>query len=464
MNNGQNPFLSGDYAPVHDELVVSDLRVKGKIPEDLKGIYMRNGPNPEFQPISYTYPFDGDGMIHAVYIKDGKASYRNRFVETRGLKVERRAGRAVYGGLMNPMPLDPNLIGPDGDPGPIKNGAFIHIIRHAGHYLAMSEGDPAYEMTAELTTLGEYCPNRKQPLGLGPHTRLDPATGELFLICYQLTPPYLIHYKIDPQGNLVKTVPIEKPYATMMHDFVLTQNYIVFVDCPAVFDINAMATGGDLLAWRPELGTRVGILPRDGSSEDIKWFEIDPFFVFHFANAYESENKIIIDYVHHDNLNFASKMKPSSWPKLYKITIDLKTNKINNENRDENAIEFPRINESYNSLSNQYVYAPAKPQSNNIDKFYPYSVLIKYDATTDNKEIHDFGKDYEIDEAVFAPRLNSKSEDDGYVMLFVYDRNNNNSQFVILDAKDFAGEPVAAIQLPRRVPHGLHGSWMPGDW
>lgn len=466
MNLKPNQFLNGNYAPIHDELTINGLHVKGKIPKELQGVYMRNGPNPAFPPITYTYPFDGDGMIHAVYLDEGKANYRNRYVETKSLQIERRAGRAVYGGIMNPLRLDPNVISLNGKLIETKNGAFIHIIRHAGRYLAMSESAPAYEMTAQLSTLGEYSPNNNQSVELGPHTRFDPMTGELFLICYNIKPPYLVCHKIDPQGDLVETVSIDKPYATMMHDFLLTQNYIVFIDCPAVLDAEGFSTGGDFLSWQPGLGTRVGVLPRHKAKGMIQWFDIDPFFAFHFANAYEIENKIIIDYVHHENLKFATKAKSIGWPKLYKMMVDLNSKKVINQVMAEEAIEFPRINDAHNSLFNKYIYTPAKPSSffKNRNKVCPYNSLIKYDAITGKKEVHKFSIDDEVDEAVYAPALNAKSEDDGFIMLFVYNKISDNSRFVVLSAKDFTNEPLAEIELPRRIPHGLHGSWMPGKW
>src|SRR5271155_1232494 len=87
-----DPHLSGNFAPIGPEIDANDLPViAGKIPSDLRGAYMRNGPNPLFKPIAYAYPMDGDGMIHAVYFDNGRARYRNRFVQTAGLTTERRA-------------------------------------------------------------------------------------------------------------------------------------------------------------------------------------------------------------------------------------------------------------------------------------------------------------------------------------------------------------------------------------
>src|SRR3990167_4239279 len=185
-----DPYLQGNYAPVLDELDSHDLKVIGEITEDLAGVYMRNGPNPQFPPISYTYPFDGDGMIHAVYIENGKARYKNKFVETKELLNERRAGKALYGGIGMLLPPDPKYTGKDANP--VKHGNFIHIIHHANKYLAMHEGSPAYEMTRELKTGEKWQPlNSDTPLSVSPHARLCPTTGELWFIRYDLEPPYL---------------------------------------------------------------------------------------------------------------------------------------------------------------------------------------------------------------------------------------------------------------------------------
>ena len=140
QEQGPNPFLSGGFAPVEDELDVARLRVKGEIPAVLRGTYMRNGPNPAYPPLVYTYPFDGDGMIHAVTFKDGRASYRNRFVVTQGLAAERKAGRALYGSVMRPIQPDPASLGQDPEPSRIKNVANTNVVHHAGRYLALYEG------------------------------------------------------------------------------------------------------------------------------------------------------------------------------------------------------------------------------------------------------------------------------------------------------------------------------------
>lgn len=454
----KNFYLQGNFAPVYDELDVADLPIIGKIPADLTGVYMRNGPNPAFPPLSYTYPFDGDGMIHAVYLQDGKALYRNRFVETKGLLTERRAGKSLYGGIMNPVIPNPKWLKNGGDQGPFKNGAFIHIIQHAQRFLALWEGGSAYELDASLKTLGEWRPGTEKPINVGPHSHLDPRTGERWMINYDIKPPFLTVYCIDAQGLLKKQWNVDKPYATMIHDFALTENYLVFFDCPIVLNAEAIATAENIIEWKPELGSRIGLIPKDGS--EAIWLHTEAFFVFHFANAYEFGDNVIIDFVRHPHfqwLSDAKKRDPHAAPYLARTTIDRVSKHISHEALSHEPIEFPRIREDLDSLSHQFIYAPGRL----IASINHFHALIKYDTESKTKTIHDFGAHCEIGEAVFAPKSNSTTEDDGYLMLFVYNKDTNNSQLAILDAKNLSFEPIALIDLPRRIPNGLHGSWIP---
>jgi len=453
-----NPYLSGNFAPVQDELLVNELPVTGEIPKDLTGIYMRNGPNPQFAPIRYTFPYDGDGMIHAVYIAEGKAHYRNRYVETKGLMKERRAGKTLYGSSIHPMPMDPEWADAEDEPVAIKNGAFIHIIRHGGKYLATKETSTAYEVTRELSTLGEWDPYKTgHPIHLSPHTRLDPLTGELWVVNYEVQGPYLTFYRIDKNGNATGKWDIDKPHCSLVHDFVLTEHYAIVFDCPAVLDLKKIEHGGPILDWRPELGVRIGVMPRSGGP--MKWFQTDTFFVFHFANAYEYQEQIIVDYVHYNQAIVTTAENDDAT--LYRTTINLKDGTVKNTQMDDRLIEFPRIREDRDTLQHRFIYIPTQTP---VFKARAYHALVKYDMEHQQHDIHEFGPHAQIDEAVFVPTSSPASEDDGYLMLFVYDNETDQSEFVILDARNMTSEPLARVQMPRRVPHGLHGTWMSGPW
>lgn len=457
-----NPFLTGNYAPVHDELTLNNLEVIGEIPSDILGIYMRNGPNPAFEPIAYNFPLDGDGMVHAVYIAQGKAHYRNRYVKTQELLDEQRAGKAIYGSLLEPVIPDPKLISSNGNHGLFKEGAFIHIIHHANRYLAMDENSPPYEMNAMLETLGRWSPpGSNRFFGVGAHTRLDPNTGELWLIKYPVEPPFLTAFQIDQAGTLKRTIEIDKPKSTMMHDFVLTENYLLFFDCPLVIDPRQMMSGGNLMSWCPELGTHLGILPRSGGK--ITWYDMEAFFMFHFVNAYESNDRIIIDFVRYPDfiLQDLKKKIPPSF--LYRTQIDLQSELIKHEQLDDRNVEFPRIREDRNSLMHRFIYLPANTNNLGLGSNL-FNSLVKYDVHSQTSTTSDFGKQSQIGEAVFVPRKNATSEDDGYVMLFLYNIPSNSSEFIILDAQNISQPPLARIKMPQRVPQGLHGSWIDGTW
>jgi carotenoid cleavage dioxygenase len=284
MNRRQDPYLSGVYAPVATERDDVDLAVTGELPESLVGTYLRNGPNPMFEPKGRYHVFDGDGMVHGVTLADGRASYRNRWVRTDGLAAEIRAGRAIYGGMADGDFPTPEETG--GGP-PMKNVANTNVLRHAGRILCLWEAGPATEIDVDLSTVGLYDFGGAYGGALTAHPKLDPVTGEMLAFGYSPFPPYLTYLIVASDGSLVRSVPIELPAPVMMHDFAITDRHAVFLDAPAVFDIAALAAGEPMLAWKPELGTRFGVVDRDGGG-DVTWVETDPCYVFHFLNAWSS--------------------------------------------------------------------------------------------------------------------------------------------------------------------------------
>lgn len=459
LKQKNNRFLSGNFAPVHDELSVENLSVEGELPQDLLGIYMRNGANPEFKPFSYDYPFDGDGMLHAIYFKDGKAGYRNRFIVTDQLQVERRLGKAVYGGVSCPFIRDQNRLNPEDPKIPVKLGRFIHVIRHAGIYLALHEGTSAYEVTAGLDTKGEWNPTHETPaISVNAHTRLDPATGELYLISYDTQKPIINYHVLDHKATFIKSGIIELPRSHMVHDFVLTKNYFLIVLCPVIVDFTGMLSGKPFFNWQPNLGTRIALVSRQSPSQKIIWIDTETFFSYHYANAYETETEIVIDHVRYES--FSMDTASLNAGHLYRTTIRLSDKQCVHTKMDDTNIEFPRINDLKNSNPYRYVYTPSNLQNKNSGECF--RALIKYDLTKGNSAIHDFGETCEIGEAVFVPKPKANAEDDGYVMVYVYHRILMQSELIVLDAQNIAAKPLAKVHLPRRVPHGLHGSWFPG--
>jgi carotenoid cleavage dioxygenase-like enzyme len=439
-----NPFLKAGFAPVHDELDVAGLVVRGEVPREIAGTYLRNGPNPAYPPISYNYPFDGDGMVHAVTFADGKVGYRNRFVLTAGLRADRRAGRTIYGSLLRPITPDPRYVPPDGDPSRIKNVANTNVVSHAGRILAIYESDIPYELAPTLETKGRYDFAGKLLDGMTAHPKIDPASGEMLMFRYWFRPPFLAYRVVDKAGVIVRDVPLDTDASFMIHDFVFTRDHVVFFLCPAVF-------GDAGLSWQPERGTRIAVIRRDGTG-DVRWFSDEAFFVFHFMNAHEADGRINVDYVQHGALFGGAS------PMLWRAVLDLATGSIKRTQLDDRIGEFPRVDPARAGSANRYGWLPVKAKGDDLGAF---GAIARYDLQTGRSAVHEFGAGREVDEPVFVPRAGARSESDGWIMTYVYDRATDGSVLAILDAVDIEKPTIAEIVMPRRVPHGLHGNWLP---
>lgn len=455
-----SPYLAGNYAPVHDEIDVAELTVTGHLPEALRGVYMRNGANPAFAPLGKYHLFDGDGMIHALELADGTASYRNRFVASKGLRYEQEQGHAVFGGLSNWVMPSAEVIEAVGI---MKNTANTNIVRHADRYLALMEGALPTELTRDLSTVGEYDFGGALHGSMTAHPKWDPATGELLFFGYSPFPPFVTYHVVDRSGALVRSVAIDIPAAVMMHDFVVTDANVVFFDLPAVFDANAMLSGEAFIRWQPSNGARIGVLPRDGGADDVTWIELDPFYVFHFLNGWDNpDGTIVVDGCRAPAMPTAfgdEVVTEGARPSLHRWTIDPAAGTVREQQLDDRPADFPRLNMHRSGTANRYGYLAHA--TNWAGETVQFTEVVKYDLEAGTSTRHRYGDTCEAGEAVFAPDPDGSAEDDGWLLNLVFDRASGESQLVVVDARDMDGEPVARVHLPRRVPFGFHGNWMP---
>ena len=448
----KTPYLQNAYAPVKDEVELNDLKIEGHLPLSLNGTYLRNGPNPFSPPYTYTYPIDGDGMIHAVQMAHGWAGYKNHFVKTKGFLAEQKAGKTLYGGVKLPLVPDPKYV----KDGPIKNAASVHIAMFGKHLLALYEASPAYELDQELNTLGEWQPQKatQVPFNINAHHRRDPKNGHIYAFTYDTLPPYLTFYEFDQSGALVTTIPIEKAYPTMLHDFVLTENYLIVFDVPAIFNMK----GPEVLTFDQE--QPVNILLIDRHHYEVKKVSTASFFVYHFVNAYEQDEQIVVDFIHHETLNFDPLLQASKkavrGPRLYRGIINLAELSYQHECLSELTVEFPSYALQHTGRFYRYAYLCAK-SSETVPAF---DVILKYDFEKRTQQLFKFAQWVEVDEAIFVAEEGADKEDQGCLMLFVYQPESDTSDFVILNAAKPRAKPVAVVKLERRVPHGLHGSWV----
>lgn len=461
INAANQPALSGNLMPVPDE-IDAECTVTGELPEGLVGQFVRNGPNPAFEPIGRYHMFDGDGMLHGVTLSEQGAHYRNRWVRSRGLGAEVAAGRAVYPGLGNVMEFPDRSL--TGDAGPVKNPANTHIVRHAGRHLALWEGGLPTEVTASLDTVGEHDFDGRLRGAMTAHPRLDPRTGEMCCFAYSLFEPYLRYFVIDANGELAHSVDLDLPAPVMMHDFVITEHHAVFLDSPIVFNMDALGEG-PMVSWRPENGTRIGVMPRRGGADDITWYEIDPGHVQHFWNGWADGDRIEFsgsrfaapDFGIDPDAPLDEPAGSNDTGTPTRFWVDLAAGTAGWEQFDDLPGDFNRINDDHTGVRSRWLYLSAFTEPGRV--LGDFDTIVKYDGDNGQRTQWSSGMHGHVGESVFAPDPAGSAEDDGWLLNVVYDDASDSSDLVVLDARHVDAGPIARVHLPRRVPFGFHANW-----
>jgi 8'-apo-carotenoid 13,14-cleaving dioxygenase len=443
-----NPYVTGNCAPVTDEITVTDLPVTGALPVELTGRWLRNGPNPfgEFDAATQHW-FTGDGMVHGIRLREGRAEwYRNRWV--RSDRIATALGETPRGG--------PDFGGRD-------FGANTHVAGFAGRTWAMVEaGGTPVELTYDLDTVGRNDFSGTLPGPFSAHPKYDAATGELHAMTYAW-PDLIDHLQyvvVGPDARVRRTVDIGIDDMVMVHDLSLTGRYAVVYDLPVTVDLGLVGVSAFPFRWNADRAARVGLLPRDGEAADIVWADVEPCYVFHPLNAYDTDDgRVVIDLCRYERMFDKDLLGPfgDSLATLDRWTIDPERRTVHEERIDDRAHEFPRHDPRVGGKAHRYGYtATVDPGAAAL-----FGATHKTDFATGALTVHDHGPGRGGAEPVFVPRAGSTAEDDGWLLVTVYDATTDRSELVVLDASDLAARPVAQVHLPRRIPHGFHGSWVP---
>jgi carotenoid cleavage dioxygenase-like enzyme len=446
MTTTESRWLTGNFAPVQEEVTAADLPVTGTIPEELAGRYLRNGPNPIDAPDPTSYHwFTGTGMVHGIRLRDGRAEwYRNRWV--RSPEVAEALGEAPR---PSPYREDTRVF-----------AANTNVIGHAGRTFAIVEaGAPPIELTDDLDTIGptDFGGTLEHPFSA--HPKRDPVTGELFVVAYYWAWGERLRYMIvAADGRVRHAVDVPVPGMPMVHDTAITQTYALLFDLPCTFDLDAAMSGATLpYRWNPDYGARVGLIPREGGAADVRWFEVEPCYVFHPLNAYDTpDGKVVVDLVRWPEMFHHDLLGPTEGPtRLDRWTIDPAAGKVLEETLDDHSQEFPRHDERLLGRPYRYGYGAS------VVAPFDHGTGLKHDVAAGTVEEHDYGPGRATGELVFVPRSPDAAEDDGWILSLVHDAATDRSDLVILHAQDFTGDPVAVVHLPQRVPFGFHGNWVP---
>jgi carotenoid cleavage dioxygenase len=467
LGPSNHPYLTGAWTPQHEEVDATDLEIiEGAIPTDIDGLYIRNTENPVQQPLGRYHPFDGDGMLHMISFKDGKADYRNRFVRTRGFEAEQEAGQALWGGLMDGpnVSLRPGF----GAHGGMKDASSTDVVVHAGKIVStFYQCGEAYWLDPETLEQGGVA--SWGPLdGVSAHTKIDEATGEMLFFNYSKHAPYMHYGVVDRHGKLAHYVPIPLPGPRLPHDMAFSANYSILNDLPVFWDAELLKRNIHAVREHEGIPSRFAVIPRYGQPRDIQWFEAAPTYILHFLNAYEDGDEVIMDGYfqeeptprpladapdgHGHMMGFLD--EHSFLPRLHRWRFNLKTGQTTEKHLDERTLEFGMFNQRYAGKPYRYAYSTTSKPG-----WFLFNGFVKHDLET--------GESWEVmlpegryaSEAPFVPRIGATDEDDGYLVSFIIDENTQTSECVLIDCKRFTDGPVVRIALPHKVSSGTHSVW-----
>ena len=408
------PFhLAGAFAPVSEERTHLDLEVIGQLPRELCGTYLRNGPNPR-DGRSPAW-FAGAGMLHGIRLEGGRACwYRNRWIEG---------------------PYAPNT----------------SVVRHGGRILALVETRRPVEVGPELETIGPHDFDGALGGAMTAHPRTCPRTGELLFFGGAREKPHLTYYRADAAGRIVHRAPIDVPAWTFMHDFAITERFVVFYVLPVLIGDWRSPTP---LRWDDSFPARFGVLPRDGHSADMRWFPVAPCTISHTLNAFEDGQTVVVDAVRAPKI-----MTPHA---LHRFTLDLRTGQATEATLDPRFLDFPRVHPAFVGARHRHAYVTELGDFTS-DGGFTRTIARKHDVDAGTSEVHQLGDDVMPGECVIVPRAGATPgvDDDAWAMMMVHRRDGGSAELHVLDAARFADEPVARVRLPGHVPFGLHGDWLP---
>jgi carotenoid cleavage dioxygenase-like enzyme len=461
-----DPFLKGYYAPLHMECDAPNLPITGELPKELNGWLYRNGPNPQFAPRGPYHWFAGDGMLHAFHLENGRVAYRNRWVRTSKWQLENAEGEGLSGSFGNPRFSDPRIV---------ELGSTVantNVVWHAGRLLALEEAHAPFELDAvTLASKGSYDFAGQLAGPMTAHPKLDPVNGEMVFFGYatkgRFTPDLSLHVA-GRDGRLIRSQHFQAPFPSMVHDFVVSRDWIIVPVFPLTGSMERATSGLPPYAWEPDKGTHVALVPRNGSVDQVRWFSADPCYVFHPMNAFDTaDGKVVCDMMKYpvaplfpgpDGRQVTNE-PPAA--KLVRWTFDPKgkTDTFTEATLDDHLGEFPRLDERFTGLPYRHGYFQAGEVTNASRGRDVRDGLAHIDHQSGNVNtwwptVGDY-----CGEPVFVPRSAKADEGDGFLLSVIFRAETQCSDLAVFDARKLKDGPLALAHLSHRVPAGFHGNW-----
>lgn len=466
----ESPFLTGHHRPTRMEVDAPDLFIEGELPDDLAGVFYRNGAEPLYPPTDEDYHwFDGDGMVYAFFFDGRRVSMRNRWVRTDKLLLEMKEGRRLFGVHGNPASTDPLAAGTR------YNTANTNVVLHGGTLLALMEGAPPVELDPRgLDTIGEEHYGGVVTTTFGAHPTVDHATGELINIGSIArrggTAPELRYDIIDSGGTPIVTETVPLPHQSMLHTFFVTENHVVFPVTPLDVSLRRAMAGGPMVVWDPDRPTKLGVMPRRGGADDVRWFEAAPRHMMHQANVWEEDGRIVADVAAAEgtalfpDVDGRRRTHRETRQSLRRWVIDpaAHTDVVREEILNDRDIQFPRPDDRLMTRPSRYAFANSNLHS--VDgRADGMDSVVRVDTRTGAEDVYHFGDGAAAGELIFAPRVGATDEVDGYALTLVHAAGAADTELAVFAAGDLASGPLARVRIPFAIPSGFHCNYYSVD-
>jgi carotenoid cleavage dioxygenase-like enzyme len=467
--------FSGYNAPSRVECEIFDLVVEGTLPEEICGSWYQSVPDPQFPPmLGHDTYLSGDGMVRMLRFERGHVDFTQRYIRSERWKNERAARRSLHGLYRNPYTDDPSVRG--------KSRAVYNTtpIYHGGRLLALKEDSHAMQLDPRtLETLGEWdYEGRLRSQTMTAHTRLDPESGELLFFGYEasgLASRDVAFCVADRNGSLVREEWFEAPYCSMMHDFAVTKEHVIFPVFPTTADRARIEAGGAHWIWDPSRPTFVGIMPRAGTVKDLRWFRGPAYSAYHFMNAYTDGSQVHLDFGYGTVNPFpfiqeASKLqvRPEEiGGQFVRWTFNMARS---GERWEEYVLgpagDMPRIADKDMLVDYQVGYYQSFDPSVGPPLIAGpvgagFNTILRIEVKSGKLTRLPMDQRSTVQEHVHIPSRRPGHE--GYLAFLVDRHDEYQTEMFVVEAERIERGPLARIRIPLRLRVGVHGNWVPAE-
>lgn len=449
---------SSQWADLTREHGYEKLEVEGKFPHDLRGTLYRAGPAlSERFGRPYGHVFEGDGAICAVRIGEGVATGAHRLIRSEGFVREEAAGQALYQTAVSwPKQVANNLLGR------AKNTANTSVMEWHGELYALMENARPTAFDRELATIGETTLGGviRSAFSAHPHKVVARRTTYNFGLRYGRRTSVVV-YALPWEGNARVLTEIPLAHPVMLHDFMATENHVVFMVSPyrlVVFRA-ALAIGGfsDLFRWTPADGTEVVVIPID-DPERSRRFRVDPFFQIHFAGGHDAADGVAVDLMAYSDSsalerNVAEIDRPPVCGVVTRIHIPRRGEEIRKEVLCDAAMEFCQIDPRWAGARQGHLWGLS------VDASHRFAI-VHVNHETGVEDCFWFPEGEFASEALFAPKGPAAAEGEGYILTMIYRSKSHRSHLAVFDAQRIGEGPLARAHFGHHIPASFHGVWL----